>query len=315
LPAHAKKILLITLACFFLLHPQPSSAQDAKEIICPINCDQSRELFLKNPPLSGEDVKSLQAELKELGFYSSSGSGVFDSETDQAVRRFQQKFGLAVNGRVGEKIWDLLAREVEKPGPVSTDTPPQGNKVILIDTHRCKLTLLVNGEPFRQFPVGLGKSETPTPIGSWKIVRKALHWGTGFGTRWMGLNVKWGSYGIHGTNKPYSIGGYHSHGCIRMHNRHVEQLYRWVEPGTTVLIVGNPFTYMDPTFKMMRRGDVGTTVMEVQAALKRLGYDVEVDGVWGGAMEKAIIKYRKDAGLPFDNAVDRAVYNSLGFKG
>lgn len=313
MPAHLKKIIFVALACLFLT-PRAALAHSASEIICPINCDQSRELFLSTPPFRGDDVKSLQAELRDLGFYTSQGSGVFDSETDRAVRRLQEKFGLAVNGRVGEEIWDVLARQLEKPGPAKADTPPQGKKVILIDTHRCTLTLLANGEPFRQFPVGLGKSETPTPIGAWKIVRKAANWGTGFGTRWMGLNVKWGIYGIHGTNKPYSIGGYQSHGCIRMHNRHVEQLYKWVEPGTTVLIVGNPFTYMDPTFKMMRRGDVGATVMEVQAALKRLGYDIEVDGVWGEAMEKVIIKYRKDAGLPFDNAVDRAVYKSLGFK-
>ena len=315
MPVYIRTVFYAAIICLFLFSPHESIAHSAREIICPLNCDQSRELFLSSPPLKGEDVKSLQASLKDLGFYSSQGSGVFDSETEKAVLAFQKKFGLEANGRVGDDTWDVLVRAVEKPETATTGPPPQGKKVILIDTDRCTLTLMVNGEPYRKFPVGLGKSETPTPIGTWKIVRKATNWGTGFGTRWMGLNVDWGIYGIHGTNKPYSIGGYHSHGCIRMHNRHVEQLYPWVDVGTTVLIVGNPFLYMDPSFKMMRKGDVGATVSEVQAALKRLGYDIEVDGVWGKAMEKVVIQYRKDMGLPFDNAVDRAVYTSLGFKG
>ena len=48
-----------------------------------------------------------------------------------------------------------------------------------------------------------------------------MNWGGGFGTRWLGLNVPWGIYGIHGTNQPWSIGTQASAGCIRMFNRHV----------------------------------------------------------------------------------------------
>lgn len=282
---------------------------------CPVDCSQSRELYLKSPPLEGEDVRELQEMLYDLGFYNYARNGVFDANTHKAVCLFQKKFGLAVDGRVKEKYWDILAKAVEKPVKSNVKPPPRGEKVIMIDTDRRVLTLFNDGEPYHQFPVGLGKPETPTPIGNWKITRKAANWGTGFGTRWMGLNVYWGIYGIHGTNKPYSIGGYHSHGCIRMLNQHVEQLYSWVPVGTPVIIVGNPFLYMDPPYKMMRRGDVGSAVMEVQSALKRLGYDIKVDGIWGSEMEKTIIRYRKDIGLPYDNAVDRAVYTSLGFKG
>lgn len=64
----------------------------------------------------------------------------------------------------------------------------------------------------------------------------------------------------------------------------------------------------------MRRGDVGAAVMEVQEALKRLGYDIKVDGIRGSGMEKVFTQYRKDAGLPFDNAVDRVVHTSLELK-
>ena len=36
--------------------------------------------------------------------------------------------------------------------------------------------------------------------------------------RWLGLNVPWGNFGIHGTLDPYSVGWASSHGCIRMNN-------------------------------------------------------------------------------------------------
>ncbi|MFZ5642017.1 MAG: L,D-transpeptidase family protein [Bacillota bacterium] len=309
-----KYIRIVILSCF-VLFPVSAEAHPSPEIICPINCDQSRELFLGTPLLQGDDVKELQTALYELGIYKSPANGIFDSDTENAVLEFQRKYGLVADGRIKDSTWNVLSRAVEKSEPTSTNiSPPSGEKVILIDTKRRTLTLIVNGEPFKQFPIACGKMETPTPIGNWKIKRKATNWGTGFGTRWMGLNVNWGIYGIHGTNKPYSIGGYQSHGCIRMHNRHVEQLYPWVSVGTPVVIVGNPFTYMDPPFSMMRRGDVGSAVMEVQSALKRLGYDMGVDGVWGGGMEKVIIQYRKDNNLPRDNSVDRNVYKSLGFR-
>jgi len=41
---------------------------------------------------------------------------------------------------------------------------------------------------------------------------------------------------IHGTNDPASIGHFASWGCIRMHNRHVLDLYDRVKDGTRVVI-------------------------------------------------------------------------------
>jgi lipoprotein-anchoring transpeptidase ErfK/SrfK len=45
-----------------------------------------------------------------------------------------------------------------------------------------------------------------------------------------------GDYAIHGTNDPGSIGRFVSHGCIRMHNSDVLDLYRRVSIGTPVIV-------------------------------------------------------------------------------
>ena len=46
-----------------------------------------------------------------------------------------------------------------------------------------------------------------------------------------------GEYAIHGTNAPGSIGHFVSHGCIRMHNAYVMDLYARVGVGTRVVVL------------------------------------------------------------------------------
>ena len=56
------------------------------------------------------------------------------------------------------------------------------------------------------------------------------------GTRWIGLSAK--GYGIHGTDAPASIGFARSHGCIRLRNRDIEQLFELVRAGDVVELHG-----------------------------------------------------------------------------
>ena len=50
------------------------------------------------------------------------------------------------------------------------------------------------------------------------------------------LTLNGGEYAIHGTNKPSSIGGFVSYGCIRMHNHDIVDLYDRVGIGTPVIV-------------------------------------------------------------------------------
>lgn len=89
----------------------------------------------------------------------------------------------------------------------------------------------------KAYPVGVGKPSTPTPTGSYTVINKIVQPGGMLGTRWMGLSIPIGNYGIHGTNNPRSIGGYVSNGCIRMYNQDVEELFPNVVIGTPVNIL------------------------------------------------------------------------------
>ncbi|MTI86148.1 MAG: hypothetical protein FH756_20200 [Firmicutes bacterium] len=280
---------------------------------CEALTDPGRDLALITPNICGSDVLRLQKELAQMDFYSGKIDGVFGPKTEQAVISFQRAKGLTPDGVVGLTTQETVANSASSMTAKNEVPPPAGKVDLLIDTRSRVLTVLDDGEPYRKYAVAVGKRKTPTPIGNWQVQRKALNWGTGFGTRWIGITVPWGLYGVHGTNKPNSIGSYASHGCIRMNNINVEEIYPWVQEDSRIIIIGNPFTYRAPNFRMMRHNERGSDVMEIQRLLQRYGYyDGPIDGIWGGGMEKGVIQFRKDKGMRYDNAVDNEVYKAIG---
>ena len=51
------------------------------------------------------------------------------------------------------------------------------------------------------------------------------------------LGLDHGNYGIHGTNNPGSVGKFVSHGCIRLYNPDILDLYRRAHVGTRVIVL------------------------------------------------------------------------------
>jgi lipoprotein-anchoring transpeptidase ErfK/SrfK len=119
---------------------------------------------------------------------------------------------------------------------------------LIVNIAARKIVLVEDGKVVRTYPVAVGKRSTPSPSGSFHIASHVVnptysHDGkvvkpgpsNPVGTRWMGLGYK--SYGIHGTNHPESIGHAASHGCIRMRNHDVEELFELVRVGDEVDLV------------------------------------------------------------------------------
>jgi lipoprotein-anchoring transpeptidase ErfK/SrfK len=50
------------------------------------------------------------------------------------------------------------------------------------------------------------------------------------------MTLAGGEYAIHGTNRPGSVGGFVSYGCVRMYNEDITDLYQRVSVGTTVVV-------------------------------------------------------------------------------
>ncbi|WP_088227298.1 L,D-transpeptidase family protein [Desulfosporosinus sp. FKB] len=177
---------------------------------------------------------------------------------------------------------------------------------IFIDLIKCKLELCKEDKIIKAYPVAVGAKKTPSPVGNYNVINKA-HWGGGFGTRWMQLSVPWGTYGIHGTNRPDSIGKQVSHGCIRMHNRDVEEVYEQVELGTKVYIKG-PIAY-----NLSVNGSRGNLVQLIQQALKEQGYYGGIcDGIFEGRTEKSVCQWQKEKNILVTGQVNQVNLNDLG---
>jgi len=108
-----------------------------------------------------------------------------------------------------------------------------------------QLALMEDGRVTKIYPVAVGAAATPSPAGSFTVAVRIPHptwYGPGkvvppgksnpLGPRWIGLSRK--GYGIHGTSNPRSIGRPASHGCIRMRNSDVEELFGLVAVGDPV---------------------------------------------------------------------------------
>ncbi|HLS53537.1 MAG TPA: L,D-transpeptidase family protein [Tissierellaceae bacterium] len=197
--------------------------------------------------------------------------------------------------------------DISKP-----DTKPKYTIHIEVDKKRLSLIDRENEHVVKIYPIATGKASSPTPLGSFKIVDKAI-WGEGFGSRWLGLDIPWGIYGIHGTNEPGSIGRNVSAGCIRMFNDHIEELYNIVPHNTKVLISDGLYGPFGSYFRTLRPGDRGADVLEVQKRLKQLGYyQADLDGIYGESMKRALVDFLKDEKMDLTDKITEDIYERLG---
>ena len=124
------------------------------------------------------------------------------------------------------------------------------------------MDLYLQDETFvRSFRVGLGKEETETPTGLWRVksdgklikppwpdpVTGKMYYPEDpdypLGSRWIGLEGIKGNakgrtgFGIHGTVESEQIGTTGSRGCIRMHNGEVVLIYNLLVPSVSTVEV------------------------------------------------------------------------------
>jgi lipoprotein-anchoring transpeptidase ErfK/SrfK len=131
---------------------------------------------------------------------------------------------------------------------------PAGDHVV-VDKSEGVLKVMDKGDKLvAQFPVTMGSSKDPLPLGTWKATTYAfntpfhyqpdLFWDVDdgkaeqklppgpngpVGVAWLDLTKE--HYGIHGTPEPSTIGRAESHGCIRMTNWDVLRLSQMLKPG------------------------------------------------------------------------------------
>ena len=211
--------------------------------------------------------------------------------------------------------WSAAGQALASPPPPATGPDPLAGQHVqlVIEAVQRRIYVFADGRVYRWWPVAVGTPATPTPIGQWTIRAKAV-WGGAFGARWMQLSIPWGTYGIHGTNDPGSIGSRASHGCVRMWNRDVVELYRLVQVGTPVDIRGWPVARFGEVRRVIVPTLLGSDVLQLQERLRALGYDVPADGRYGARSVAAVVAFQRERGLRADGVVDYATAEALGLR-
>lgn len=126
---------------------------------------------------------------------------------------------------------------------------PEGVVSLRVDKSANTLTVLRDGRFFKRYRVATGANNS-TPVGEFTItdrIEKPTWWRPSdnkpiafgdpeheLGTHWLAWSAK--GFGIHGTNKPESIGTQASLGCVRMLNEDVAELYALVPVGARVTV-------------------------------------------------------------------------------
>jgi L,D-transpeptidase ErfK/SrfK len=134
------------------------------------------------------------------------------------------------------------------------------------------------------FPVTVGEKETPTPIGTFRVVERKVDpaWNipirlqykykeksvppggdNPIGKYWLGLSRE--RYGIHGTDNAWSVGRIISNGCVRLYPEDMEKLFPEVPKETVVYIVYQPVKFG------FRRGEIFVEVhKDIYGRIKNL---------------------------------------------
>jgi len=111
----SRRRLLLALALLFLVN------------IIIITMAQHAEAASLKQGSTGETVRTVQTKLKEWGYYTGAVDGIFGSRTTAAVKYFQQKNGLTVDGIVGAQTLQALGLE-----STSGNATPQANATALL---------------------------------------------------------------------------------------------------------------------------------------------------------------------------------------
>ncbi len=188
----------------------------------------------------------------------------------------------------------------------------KSNVIILIDTTSNYLSLYHDEQLYKTYQIASGKPSTPSPTGTWKVVSKDT-WGEGFGGHWMGLNVPWGKYGIHGTRLPNSIGWNSSKGCIRMRNNDIAEVYKLTPYGSTVIIWSGDYGNFGGYLRILKPGAIGADVYQLQMILKNKGYYKGTpNGIYGEYFKDVVHNFQKKNGLLVSDTIGSSFYSKLG---
>lgn len=254
---------------------------------------------------SGSEVKRIQQRLKELGYLTTSADGDFGAKTEAAVRAFQSRNGLTVDGKVGKNTLSKLFSDSAKKAASSatattkvtskpTNTPKPTATPTPKPTNTPKATATPKAESLTYY-LKLGSSGTRVKTLQNRLIE--LGWLTGTAD---------GSYG---NATEFAVKAFQA-----------KYASLWTDgiagPDTLKILYGaGAATTSTPAASLgvsLEEGDQGGAVKAMQKRLKELGfYTPTADGSFGSVTKSAVIAFQTANGLTANGTANTATLSKL----
>ncbi|MEV4919991.1 L,D-transpeptidase family protein [Streptomyces tirandamycinicus] len=197
-----------------------------------------------------EQVRELQARLRQIGHFHRSPTAFYGSMTAEAVSGFQRKQGLAGTGSVDGTTWRRLlgltrtptagelrpatTNELDEPDPRCLE-----GRVLCISKESRTLAWMIDGTVVAAMDVRFGSENTPTREGTFSVGWKAQDWeSTLYHTPMPYAMFFSGGQAVH-YSPDFAARGYSgaSHGCVNVRDRKkIASVFGQVKVGDKVVV-------------------------------------------------------------------------------
>ncbi|MFJ8212687.1 peptidoglycan-binding protein [Streptomyces sp. NPDC096033] len=197
-----------------------------------------------------DQVRELQARLRQLKLMSSAPTGFYGSKTTAAVRSFQSQHGLGATGAVDEATWQKIQGLSRKPTEEEL-RPPTTNEVAAPDP-RCMqgrvmciskesrtLAWMIDGKVVSSMDVRFGSENTPTREGLFQVEWKAKDWTSTIYHTPMPYSMFFSQGQAVHYSADFAARGYAgaSHGCVNVRDKaKLSALFDQVKVGDKVVV-------------------------------------------------------------------------------
>ncbi|MFB7358097.1 L,D-transpeptidase family protein [Streptomyces gardneri] len=197
-----------------------------------------------------EQVRELQARLRQLHHFDRAPTGFYGTMTAGSVKAFQKKQGLPLTGSVDLTTWERLLAASRKPTadelrPSTTnqlDTPDarcMTGRVLCISKESRTLAWMIDGKVVSSMDVRFGSENTPTREGTFSVEWKARKWtSTIYHTPMPYAMFFSRGQAVH-YSSDFAARGYAgaSHGCVNVRDRaKLSALFDQVKVGDKVVV-------------------------------------------------------------------------------
>ena len=236
---------------------------------------------------TGAEIKRMQTRLKELGYLNGKADGDFGDATEAAVRYFQQRNNLTVDGKAGQKTLDKLyssSAKAAKATPTPTAKP----------TKTPKVTATPKADDLDYY---LENGASGTKVRTLQNRLIELGWLSGQADGKYGNATE---YAVKAFQKRYS--SLWDDGVAGPDT--LKQLY-----GAGAATAKTPAASLGQTFSS---GDEGSAVKALQNRLKELGfYKKAIDGEYGSTTKAAVTAFQAANGLSETGKANETTLNKL----